>query len=83
MEEYSKIVIENDGNDTDFCKTFVIFDEDHTLANALRYLIMKNPVFIFWEHLFLKKQKYFAPRFSRRLCFADTRCHIHQNPSST
>ncbi len=47
MDEYSKIVIENDGNDTEFCKTFVIYDEDHTLANSLRYLIMKSPDVVF------------------------------------
>lgn len=26
------------------CKTFSVKNEDHTLANALRYVIMKNPV---------------------------------------
>nr|XP_033803003.1 DNA-directed RNA polymerases I and III subunit RPAC2-like isoform X2 [Geotrypetes seraphini] len=25
------------------CVTFVLLDEDHTLGNALRYMIMKNP----------------------------------------
>lgn len=25
------------------CLTFVIRDEDHTLGNALRYILMKNP----------------------------------------
>ncbi|XP_035681769.1 DNA-directed RNA polymerases I and III subunit RPAC2-like [Branchiostoma floridae] len=25
------------------CQTFVLHDEDHTLGNALRYMIMKNP----------------------------------------
>ncbi|XP_077974557.1 DNA-directed RNA polymerases I and III subunit RPAC2-like [Styela clava] len=25
------------------CCTFVFYDEDHTLGNALRYIIMKNP----------------------------------------
>ncbi|KAM8999540.1 DNA-directed RNA polymerases I and III subunit RPAC2-like isoform 1-T3 [Sarcophilus harrisii] len=28
-----------DGN----CVTFVLYDEDHTLGNSLRYMIMKNP----------------------------------------
>ncbi|KAI9146019.1 DNA-directed RNA polymerases I and III 14 kDa polypeptide [Paraphysoderma sedebokerense] len=31
-------------NSDDFsCATFCILDEDHTLGNALRYTIMKNP----------------------------------------
>eukprot|EP00126_Sphaerothecum_destruens_P007077 Sdes_comp19673_c0_seq2m11535 len=25
------------------CATFVMYEEDHTLGNVLRYLIMKNP----------------------------------------
>ncbi|ESO89545.1 hypothetical protein LOTGIDRAFT_125219, partial [Lottia gigantea] len=25
------------------CKTFVMHNEDHTLGNSLRYIIMKNP----------------------------------------
>lgn len=25
------------------CQTFVMHDEDHTLGNSLRYMIMKNP----------------------------------------
>ncbi|EDO38993.1 predicted protein, partial [Nematostella vectensis] len=25
------------------CMTFVLHDEDHTLGNSLRYIIMKNP----------------------------------------
>ncbi|XP_001514864.2 DNA-directed RNA polymerases I and III subunit RPAC2-like isoform X1 [Ornithorhynchus anatinus] len=28
-----------DGN----CVTFVLHDEDHTLGNSLRYMVMKNP----------------------------------------
>lgn len=47
MNDKPKIVIENDGNEDEYCKTFVFFDEDHTLANSLRYLIMKNPDVIF------------------------------------
>ena len=47
MNTKAKIVIENDGNEDEYCKTFVIFDEDHTLANSLRYLIMKNPDVVF------------------------------------
>jgi DNA-directed RNA polymerase I and III subunit RPAC2 len=42
-----KIAIENDGNHDGFCKTFLLIDEDHTLANSLRYLIMKNPDVLF------------------------------------
>ncbi|KAJ3087122.1 RNA polymerase subunit AC19 [Quaeritorhiza haematococci] len=29
------------------CATFIIKDEDHTLGNALRYIIMKNPAVMF------------------------------------
>jgi DNA-directed RNA polymerase I and III subunit RPAC2 len=47
MEEKVKIAIENDGIHDEFCKTFVLIDEDHTLANSLRYLIMKNPDVLF------------------------------------
>ena len=47
MEDKVKIAIENDGNHDDFCKTFLLIDEDHTLANSLRYLIMKNPDVLF------------------------------------
>lgn len=31
-----------DGNDDTTC-TYILNDEDHTLGNALRYIIMKNP----------------------------------------
>ena len=31
----------------DHCKTFVLNDEDHTLANSLRYMIMKNADVVF------------------------------------
>ncbi|RWS07653.1 RNA polymerase I/III 16Kd polypeptide-like protein, partial [Dinothrombium tinctorium] len=34
-----KVKIEDNGN----CATLVLHDEDHTLGNALRYMIMKNP----------------------------------------
>lgn len=47
MDEKIKIAFENDNNNDDYCKTFVLIDEDHTLANALRYLIMKNPDVLF------------------------------------
>lgn len=39
-EEESKLEIS--GTD-ETCLTFVIRDEDHTLGNALRYVLMKNP----------------------------------------
>ncbi|KAK3701729.1 hypothetical protein QZH41_018891, partial [Actinostola sp. cb2023] len=29
--------------DDEACATFVLHEEDHTLGNALRYMIMKNP----------------------------------------
>lgn len=35
-------MVQADGAD-DGCVTFVLHDEDHTLGNALRYMIMKNP----------------------------------------
>jgi DNA-directed RNA polymerase I and III subunit RPAC2 len=47
MDEKIKIAIENDSTHDDFCKTFVLIDEDHTLANALRYLVMKNADVLF------------------------------------
>ncbi|NXO87232.1 RPAC2 protein, partial [Sitta europaea] len=34
--------IQADGTDGD-CVTFVLHDEDHTLGNSLRYMVMKNP----------------------------------------
>uniref|UniRef100_A0A224YLG2 DNA-directed RNA polymerases I and III subunit RPAC2 n=1 Tax=Rhipicephalus zambeziensis TaxID=60191 RepID=A0A224YLG2_9ACAR len=30
-------------NENEKCRTFVLDDQDHTLGNALRYMIMKNP----------------------------------------
>ena len=47
MNQIRKLEIINDGSVDDYSKTFTINDEDHTLANALRYLIMKNPNVIF------------------------------------
>ncbi|XP_012722303.2 DNA-directed RNA polymerases I and III subunit RPAC2 [Fundulus heteroclitus] len=35
-------MVQADGAD-DGCVTFVMHNEDHTLGNALRYMIMKNP----------------------------------------
>ncbi|XP_053328906.1 DNA-directed RNA polymerases I and III subunit RPAC2-like [Spea bombifrons] len=35
-------MVQANGND-DSCVTFVLHEEDHTLGNALRYMIMKNP----------------------------------------
>ncbi|XP_041111713.1 DNA-directed RNA polymerases I and III subunit RPAC2 [Polyodon spathula] len=35
-------VVQAEGSD-DTCVTFVLHDEDHTLGNSLRYMIMKNP----------------------------------------
>lgn len=29
--------------DNDKCQTFLLDEQDHTLGNALRYMIMKNP----------------------------------------
>ncbi|NWR80723.1 RPAC2 protein, partial [Centropus unirufus] len=34
--------VQADGTDGS-CVTFVLRDEDHTLGNALRYMVMKNP----------------------------------------
>ena len=36
-----------DGDNQECSQTFTINDEDHTLANALRYMIMKNPNVLF------------------------------------
>lgn len=47
MNEINKIEIANDGSTDEFSKTFTFNNEDHTLANALRYLIMKNPNVVF------------------------------------
>ncbi|XP_075738392.1 RNA polymerases I and III subunit AC2 l(2)37Cg isoform X1 [Rhipicephalus microplus] len=30
-------------NENEKCRTFVLDDQDHTLGNALRYMVMKNP----------------------------------------
>ncbi|KAJ8394371.1 hypothetical protein AAFF_G00045820 [Aldrovandia affinis] len=35
-------MVQADGAD-EGCVTFVLHEEDHTLGNALRYLVMKNP----------------------------------------
>uniref|UniRef100_A0A452H8T1 DNA-directed RNA polymerases I and III subunit RPAC2 n=1 Tax=Gopherus agassizii TaxID=38772 RepID=A0A452H8T1_9SAUR len=35
-------MVQADGMDGN-CVTFVLHDEDHTLGNSLRYMIMKNP----------------------------------------
>jgi DNA-directed RNA polymerase I and III subunit RPAC2 len=43
----NKLEIANDGSVDDYSRTFTINNEDHTLANALRYLLMKNPDVIF------------------------------------
>ena len=44
----NKIEIVSEASSTDdFSKTFTLNDEDHTLANSLRYLIMKNPNVVF------------------------------------
>lgn len=37
--------VQADGAD-DGCVTFVLHDEDHTLGNALRYMIMKK--YVLW-----------------------------------
>ncbi|OXB75959.1 UNVERIFIED_CONTAM: hypothetical protein H355_012927, partial [Colinus virginianus] len=34
--------VQADGTDGN-CVTFVLHDEDHTLGNSLRYMVMKNP----------------------------------------
>ncbi|MCL4120136.1 UNVERIFIED_CONTAM: hypothetical protein GTU68_005969 [Idotea baltica] len=35
------------GEQDDFCKTFVINDEDHTLGNALKHIIVHYPAVVF------------------------------------
>ncbi|KAK6173014.1 hypothetical protein SNE40_016554 [Patella caerulea] len=35
-------VIDSGNTEADSCKTFVMHNEDHTLGNSLRYIIMKN-----------------------------------------
>lgn len=47
MNSMNKIEIAQDGSTSNFSKTFTINNEDHTLANALRYMIMKNPSVVF------------------------------------
>ena len=47
MNQINKIERVNDGSNDEYSKTFTLNDEDHTLANALRYLIMKNPNVLF------------------------------------
>jgi DNA-directed RNA polymerase I and III subunit RPAC2 len=47
MNQINKIEIVNDGSNDEYSKTFTLNDEDHTLSNALRYLIMKNPNVLF------------------------------------
>lgn len=47
MIEHCKIEIISEGSIDEYTKTFTLNEEDHTLANALRYLIMKNPDVIF------------------------------------
>ena len=42
-----KLEIVNESTIDEFSKTFTINLEDHTLANSLRYVIMKNPNVIF------------------------------------
>ncbi|XP_064637390.1 DNA-directed RNA polymerases I and III subunit RPAC2-like [Lineus longissimus] len=36
-------VVETDDPEDDMCRTFVMNNEDHTLGNALRYMVIKNP----------------------------------------
>lgn len=36
-------ILPPDDKDDETCCTFVLHDEDHTLGNSLRYMIMKNP----------------------------------------
>ncbi|KAE8584659.1 hypothetical protein XENTR_v10021054 [Xenopus tropicalis] len=35
-------MVQAQGND-ESCVTFVLHEEDHTLGNSLRYMVMKNP----------------------------------------
>lgn len=36
-------VLPTDNPEDESCMTFVLHGEDHTLGNALRYMVMKNP----------------------------------------
>ncbi len=47
MEECCKLEVVNESSIDEFSRTFTINAEDHTLANSLRYLMMKNPHVIF------------------------------------
>lgn len=40
-----KITLANDSDE--FNQTFIIHDENHTMANALRWMLMKNPQVLF------------------------------------
>ncbi|XP_077519200.1 RNA polymerases I and III subunit AC2 l(2)37Cg [Amblyomma americanum] len=41
MVGYLKVIKSPEENEK--CRTFLLDDQDHTLGNALRYIIMKNP----------------------------------------
>ncbi len=43
----NKIEIVKEGSIDEYSRTFQLNQEDHTLSNALRYLIMKNPDVLF------------------------------------
>ena len=47
MCDKHKLEIINESSFDEYSKTFTINDEDHTLANSLRYLVMKNPNVVF------------------------------------
>ncbi|XP_020604121.1 DNA-directed RNA polymerases I and III subunit RPAC2-like isoform X2 [Orbicella faveolata] len=40
-------VMPTGSEDDETCATFVLHEEDHTLGNSLRYIIMKNPDVVF------------------------------------
>ncbi len=47
MDESCKLEVVNESSIDEFSRTFTINAEDHTLANSLRYLLMKNPNVVF------------------------------------
>jgi DNA-directed RNA polymerase I and III subunit RPAC2 len=47
IEIYVNMSRLGDDFDSEYSRTFVLNHEDHTLANSLRYMIMKNPNVLF------------------------------------
>jgi len=59
--------------------TFIFGNEDHTLGNALRYILMERPEtdFCGYRHNTIKKCFTNTPRYN--VYNIGTACHIHMN----